>query len=63
MLNNIFSEQEVAQMLGVPVRLLERYREQGVITYMQVGSVIFYEEHDILNFLKKFKVDGNGQKI
>ncbi|HZX74072.1 MAG TPA: helix-turn-helix domain-containing protein [Cyclobacteriaceae bacterium] len=44
---------EVVQLLKVSKRTLQTYRDDGKLSFSQVGSKIYYRSSDIDNFLKR----------
>lgn len=50
------TNQEVAKILNVSKRTLQNYRDEGIISFSQVGSKIYYNVADIEEHLKKHRV-------
>jgi excisionase family DNA binding protein len=47
----IFDNDKAAQLLGVTKRTLQKYRDQGKISFIQEGNKIWYRLSDIEEFL------------
>lgn len=50
-LNRWMDNQEVCQQLNISPRTLQDYRNNGIITYYQLGGKILYKESDIESML------------
>lgn len=46
--------QEVCELLKISKRLLQMYRDEGVIPFSQINSKIYYRASDIQKYLMKF---------
>ena len=46
------TNKEVSEMLSVTGRTLQNYRDNGVLSFSQVGSKMYYREDDIEKFLQ-----------
>ncbi len=51
-----FNNTQLARYLGTSKRSLQRYRDEGLITYSKVGSKIFYKFSDVVIFLESHRV-------
>ena len=51
----IFSPAEVAKILNVSLRTLQRYRDDGLIEFSQLNRKILFSETDIENFVKRYR--------
>ena len=49
--NQIYTNKEVKQLLGVQDKLLKKYRDEGLLAYRQVGNKYWYTQADIDQFL------------
>lgn len=56
----LFSETEVAAMLGVSTKTLGRWRDKGMITWLQMGHKRRYRRSDIDEFLNRFDIHGTS---
>ena len=45
--------QQVCELLKISVRTLQTYRDEGVLTFSQIGSKIYYRASDIEAHLNK----------
>lgn len=54
----LFSETEVAAILGVSTKTLGRWRDKGMITWLQMGQKRRYRRSDIDEFLNRFDIHG-----
>lgn len=50
-LNRWMDNQEVCQQLNISPRTLQDYRNNGVVSYYQLGGKILYKESDIESML------------
>jgi len=48
-----FDNQEVMQMLHISKRTLQAWRDEGKISFSQVGAKIYYRESDVNDLLNK----------
>lgn len=55
--------QDVCLMLGVTLRTLQSYREQGTLAYAQIGRKIFYRPEDVQSVLLKQSTPPHPSKI
>ncbi len=49
--NQIYTNKEVKELLGVQDKLLKKYRDNGLLSYRQVGDKYWYTQADIDQFL------------
>lgn len=49
---NFLTDKEVAERLRISRRTLQEYRNEGRISYIQLGGKIIYKESDIERLLK-----------
>ena len=54
-LNNekYFTDKDVSERLKISRRTLQEYRNQGVISYIQLGGKILYRESDLQKLLEQ----------
>lgn len=45
--------QQVCDLLKISIRTLQTYRDEGTISFSQIGSKIYYKASDIENHLNK----------
>ena len=50
----LFDTKQVSNILGISIRSLQEYRNQGIIPFIQIGRVIRYRQQDIQDFLMKY---------
>jgi len=60
--NAVFSIDEVCSQLNVCKRTLQKYRDEGKISYSHVGDKIFFQRSDIDAFLSCYRVEAFAQK-
>lgn len=48
----LYSNKQVMDLLHVDDKLIRKYREQGLISYTQVGKKYWYSQGDIEKFMK-----------
>jgi len=53
----VFSIDEVCSQLNVCKRTLQKYRDEGKISFSHVGDKIFFQKSDINEFLEKHRVE------
>lgn len=53
---SLLTNDELAKFLGLSVRTLQTYRDEGMIEFIQIGRKIFYEREAVNSFLEKFKI-------
>ena len=53
----VYSNEALAELLGIGERTLRKYREEGRISYSRVGDKIFYSDDDVRSFLLENHVD------
>jgi len=59
----IFSREDVCQILSISLRTEQSYRDQRRISFSQSGRKIFYQESDIKDFLERHHIKASyGQK-
>lgn len=54
---DILTDEDLVKLLKVSKRTLSTYRKNGILTYSQVGKMIWYSKADIMNFLNKNKAN------
>ena len=59
---NVYTNGELAKKLKVSARTLQNWRDQGIITYTQIGSKIYYTEQAVQLMMKNHerKTFGKG---
>jgi len=60
--NKWLSIPETCQLLGISKRTLQKYRDEGMISFTQVGNKIYFKQVDIEEFLSNFKVKSYNRK-
>ena len=50
--NHIYTNKEVKELLGIQDKLLKKYRDDGLLSYSQVGDKYWYRQSDIDKFLE-----------
>lgn len=53
--NDILSEEQVVELLGVKYNALRRWRNELGLPYMKIGRVIRYKRSDIDQWMSKFR--------
>ena len=48
-----YNNKELCKVLGVEERLIQKYREQGLLAYSKIGDKYWYSQQDVLDFLEK----------
>jgi len=48
----IFNSEDVKELLGIKDKLLKKYRDDGLLTYHQVGDKYWYTLSDINQFIE-----------
>lgn len=48
-----YNNKELCKVLGVEERLIQKYREQGLLAYSKIGDKYWYNQQDVLDFLEK----------
>jgi excisionase family DNA binding protein len=51
-----YDANEIAELLGVSVRSVDRLRESGALTYRRVGHQIRFTTQDLVEFLDRIRV-------
>jgi excisionase family DNA binding protein len=54
----ILTIKETCGFLNVSLRTLQRYRDEGMIDFIQIGGKIMFRPEDLEKFLQKFKIKG-----
>ncbi len=49
--NQVYTNKEVKELLGIHDKLLKKYRDEGLLAYRQVGDKYWYTQADIDQFL------------
>ena len=49
----IYTSKDVKELLGIKDKLLKKYRDDGLLTYHQVGDKYWYTQLDIDDFIEK----------
>ena len=52
-INRIYLNKDVKEILGVQDKLLKKYRDEGMLSYSQVGDKYWYTQSDIDQFLER----------
>jgi len=47
----LYTNKEVMELLGIKDKLLKKYRDDGLLSYRQVGDKFWYTQKDIDQFL------------
>lgn len=53
----IFKNDELAKFLKVSKRTLQKFRDQKMIAYTQIGGVILYQEKDVYDCLNNHRIE------
>ena len=53
----ILTNSELAELMKVSKKTLQKWRDTGLITYSKIGREIFYKLSDVLIMLDKMKVE------
>ena len=48
-----YNNKELCKVLGVEERLIQKYREKGLLAYSKIGDKYWYSQQDVLDFLEK----------
>ncbi len=56
--NNWVDTQEAMRLLGVSLRTMQKYRDNGVIGFSKFGKKIYYKVADIESLFEKHFVEG-----
>ena len=51
--NNLIPEKQLSTELNICTKTLRKYRQQGVIPYLQLGKRILYEKTEVFSKLKE----------
>ena len=49
----VYTNAEMKELLGVEGKLLQKWRDNGIIGYSRIGDKIFYTEKDLDDFLRR----------
>ncbi|MFI5156993.1 MAG: helix-turn-helix domain-containing protein [Chitinophagales bacterium] len=55
-IGQIMTNRQVAEMLGISLRTLQKYRDKGMIAFSQVVRKICYQHSDVEAFIQKLKI-------
>ncbi len=56
MSNPIYNTQELATLLKVSTRTIQRWRDSGMIQFSAIGSKYYYTHADVFQMLNKNKI-------
>ena len=57
-LHNYLNENQVAERLGVSVKLLRKHRQEGKgLPYVKVGARVLYAEPEVVEYLQKHRIE------
>lgn len=56
--DEVFTTEEAAQFLKVSTKTLQKYRDSKKVSFSQHGREIWYLKSDLLEFLKKHRIQG-----
>ncbi len=57
-LHNYLNENQVAERLGVSVKLLRKHRWEGKgLPYVKFGARVLYAEPEVVEFLQKHRIE------
>ncbi len=48
----IYNNKEIKELLGIQDKLLKKYRDDGLLSYHQIGDKFWYTQSDIDQFLQ-----------
>lgn len=51
--SRLYNNKELRELLGVEEKLIRKYRERGLLSYSKVGAKYWYNQQDVLDFLRK----------
>ncbi len=54
---SLYTIMEACTLLQVSKRTLQKYRDEGMLSFSQIGNKIFFRHTDIENFLSKYRVE------
>ena len=60
--STIFTVDETCDLLHVSKRTLQKYRDEGMISFSQVADKIFFQQEDVQNFLDQHRVEAFNPK-
>jgi len=60
--SRIYTINEACEFFNVSKRTLQKYRDEGMISFSQVGDKIFFQRSDIDAFLSCYRVEAFAQK-
>ncbi len=55
--HKIYSNREFCDLMGISSKTAQRWRDQGIIRYSNIGRSIFYRLSDILDMLDRKATD------
>ncbi|NDW19903.1 DNA-binding protein [Dysgonomonas sp. 216] len=53
--DTLLDNQDLCKLLGVTKRTLQRYRDEGKITFYMIHGKTYYKKSEIMDFFKAFK--------
>ncbi len=57
---NLLTVKEVAQILKVTTRTLQSWRDQKIISFIQIGSKVLFKASDVEDFLMSHHIKRKG---
>jgi excisionase family DNA binding protein len=54
---SIYTLAETCSLLQISRRTLQKYRDQGMISYTQIGNKIYFRAEDINEFLDRYRIN------
>ena len=51
---------DVCELLYISKRTLQTWRDKVKMPYHKIGNKIYFFKHELLEFIERFKVNGNG---
>ena len=48
------------KLMGVSQKTAQSWRDQGIISFSQIGSKIFYRKSDIIDMLNKYHIESSN---
>jgi len=56
-LQNYLNENEVAERLGVSVKLLQKHRWEKGLPYTKFGARVIYSEPEVVEYIEKHRIE------
>lgn len=59
-IDNILTEKQVLDMLGIGAKTLRSYRTNGLLAYSKIGNKFFYRQSDIDKMLNNARIESDN---